>query len=202
MENYIPKSLSELNLITNNFYTNEIDTNVKPKLVDIYTHMLGLGYNTQIWYGDADVYVHVEEVYRKYGNVYDALVIRNVVTCFDKNVIVVLIERESKGIVLCKTVHSLGKKNNYTFNDHRDWDEEGLDTLRDHQWNFGYRDLRSNTLVFDDKFLGFRHHYNNWNIHSYGCGFNIENVSYVTQETTWAHYNIVEQSNYTIRGKV
>lgn len=201
-------TLRSLDRISNSVYTSLVDDNIKPQIVAVYDKLLPeIGYNKYVWYGDADVYVSIEEGYTEYKETHDVLIIRNVVTCFDKYNIVAVINRESKHISICKCVYSVGKKNSYSFGDHRDWDREGLDTQRSHNWSFGYNDLRDESLVFErssiweDDCLKARKHYNDWYPSSYGCGFHVENLLYTEREVRYAYKVICNLEDYTIEEK-
>lgn len=200
--NYTPETLRELNIITNNFYTNQVDSVIKPKLVAIYENIVeNVGYDNQIWYGDADVYVHIERI----GDFEDVIIIRNVVTCFDNCNIFAVINKETKYISICKCVESQGeKKEGYDFDDHRDWKIKGLDTYRNNDFDFGYNDCRDPDLVFEKSsswdFDGAN--YNSWNVYSSSCGFIQQNIQYVMQEVDYAHFNIVENMFYTLEEKI
>jgi hypothetical protein len=205
-------TLRSLDLISNTVYTALVDKNIKPQIVAIYNKLLSeIGYIKEVWYGDADVYVSIEEGYTKYNETYDVLIIRNVVTCFDKNVIVAVINRDSRHVSICKCVHSSGKKNSYSFDDHRDWDEEGLDTQRNHEWSFGYNDLRDETLVFERSAFwedvdlneedGFKKGYNDWHSASCGCGFHRENILYTEREVSYAYESICKIKGYVVEEK-
>lgn len=205
-------TLRSLNTVSSKVYTSLVDNNIKPQIVAVYDRLLQkVGYTGEVWYGDADVYVSIEEGYNKYGESHDVLIIRNVVTCFDKNVIIAVINRDNRHVSICKCVHQTGKKNGYSFNDHRDWDVEGLDTQRDHQWSFGYNDLRDESLVFErssvwdeinlKKDEGFLKHYNDWHPYSYGCGFHVENLLYVEREVRYAYDSVCVREGYIIEGE-
>ena len=193
--NYIPKTLQELNIITNGYYTKQVDTVIKPKLVEIYDHLIGKkGYDTCVWYGDADVYVHVENI----DEDRDVIVIKNIVTGFDKHIIFAVIVRESKYIPLCKCVEGTGKKDErWSFGDHRDWVVVGLDTYRDNDFDFGYNDLRDPDIVFQKDIMRIDWNYNDWSVHSYGCGFIQQNIQFVMHEVDYAHECVVKNQCYT-----
>lgn len=194
--------LRKLDYVTNSIYTKIVDEDMKPNLAFIYDFMLkNIGYDKEIWYGDMDVYISIE----KSGNEsQDVIIIRDVVTCSDKNIVVALINVESKFISTCKNVYSIGVKNNYNFNDFRDWDKEGLDTLRNHHWDFGYSDLKSNTLVFHASSMSMkinnslykRHYYNGWDEHSYGSGFHPSNFLFA-QRVIATTKRVLEERTYS-----
>ena len=206
------EALRSLSIITNNVYTSLVDYNIKPQIVAVYDKLLPeIGYTQEVWYGDADVYVSIEEGYTKYGESHDVLVIRNVVTCFNTNIIIAVINRESKHISICKCVYPKGKKNSYSFGDYRDWDKEGLDTQRNHKWNFGYNDLRDESLVFERSSIwdeinlknreSFHKNYNGWSQYSSGCGFHANNLQYTEREVKYAYESICGREDYTVEEK-
>ena len=201
--------LRELDSVNNTVYTSLVDKNIKPQMAAVYEKLLPeIGYRREVWYGDADVYVNIEGGYTEYGESHDILIIRNVVTGFDKNVILAVINKETKYISICKCVHQIGKKNGYSFNDHRDWAVEGLDTQRNHRWSFGYNDLRDESLVFERSSIwddinlkkkdGSHKPYNDWSKYSYGCGFHVENLLYTEREVRYAYNMICVSKEYTI----
>ncbi len=202
--------LRGVNEVNNVAFTRLVDINIKPQLLEVYNKLLPeIGYDKEVWYGDADVYVSIEEGYIKHGESFDILIIRNVVTCFDQSVVVSVINKQSGYIPLCKAVHPVGKKNGYSFNDHRDWAKEGLDSLREHNWSFGYEDLRDETLVFQlsDVYLLIQDklseplHYNGWSKYSYGCGFHVEPFLFAQREIQYAYTMICGSPDYTTENK-
>ncbi len=200
-------ALRELNQVNNKVYTQIVNEAMKPSILAIYDHMREkIGYNKEIWYGDADVYVSIEYAFEKYREDHDVLIINNVVSCFDRAIVVAVINRETRHISLCKCVEGQGVKHeSWNFGDHRDWTVEGLDTLRDHNWKFGYEDLRDESLVFqlDSIWADIRPDkpYNGWHRSSYGCGFHVENLLYAEREIRWAYNSIVDDEAYTICGE-
>ncbi|AGN30151.1 hypothetical protein VPFG_00149 [Vibrio phage nt-1] len=203
----IERELHELNVHNNRVYTRVVDEVMKPNIIEIYKHMRDeIGYNQEIWYGDMDVYVSIEEAYEKRERSFDALIINNVVSCADQPITVALIEKNTYSIPLCKCVASFGEKKEqgHVWNDHRDWVLEGLDTLRDHNWKFGYEDLRDPNLVFERACLWEKvmpdKAYNGWTPFSYGCGFNTSYLLYAEREIRWAMQSITERT-YHLQGQ-
>lgn len=199
----VDETLRTLNVLNNKVYTEIVNHDMKPNILAVYHEMKKITeYGNEVWYGDADVYVSIEEAYEEYGDKYDVLIIRNVVSCSDMPYVIAIINTETNYIPICKVVAPRGKKNNFTFGDHRDWDEHGLDTLRDHNWSFGYEDLRDDGLVFElssvwaeikrDKA------YNGWSQYSSGCGFHVEYLLYAQREIQYAFQMICDMKDYTI----
>lgn len=199
----VERALRNLNQVQQLTYTTIVDKDMKPKALEVYDKIVAdIGYDKEVWYGDADVYVSVTEAYTKHSETHDALVIRNVVSCYDKNVVVLLINRDTKYVTSCKCVEQRGRKNDFNFGDHRDWDACGLDTLKAHKWRFGYEDCRDDDLVFIlDEFwsehLKLDKKYNNWNIYSTWPGFHVDNFLYAQREIAYAHKSIMND-NYRV----
>ncbi|AAQ64173.1 hypothetical protein KVP40.0102 [Vibrio phage KVP40] len=200
----VEQTLRELNITNNQVYTRIVNEVMKPNILSIYEHMrLKIGYNQEIWYGDADVYVSIEPAFEKYREQHDVLIINNVVSCFDRAIVIAIINKETGDIPLCKCVEGQGVKHEgWNFGDHRDWKIEGLDTLRERKWRFGYEDLRDDSLVFqlDSIWADIRPDkpYNGWHRSSYGCGFHVGNLLYAEREIRWAFSSVVEEEAYTI----
>jgi len=199
----VESALQSLNMVNNEVYTKIIDRDMKPNILAVYDEMKKLvEYGQDVWYGDADVYVSIEEAYEKYGEKFDVLIIRNVVSCCDLPYVFAIINTETRDIPLCKAVAPQGKKNDYTFGDHRDWALHGLDTLREHNWSFGYNDLRDDGLVFELNpiwaELKPEKAYNGWNKWNHGCGFHVEYLLYAQREIQYAFQMICEVKDYTI----
>ncbi|AGB07108.1 hypothetical protein phiST2_0348 [Vibrio phage phi-ST2] len=200
----VEQTLRELNQINNKVYTRIVNEAMKPNILSIYEHVkLKIGYNKEIWYGDADVYVSIEPAYVKYKEEHDVLIIKNVVSCFERGVVVAIVNKKTGDIPLCKCVESHGvKREGWDFGDHRDWEVEGLDTLRDHNWKFGYEDLRDDSLVFkrESYWEDVRPDkpYNDWHRASHGCGFLVDNLLYAEREIRWTYHMVVEDEAYTI----
>lgn len=75
--------LTDLNFKANSVYTQVIDANVKPMVMSLYKKVLSeQGYGKSIWFGDMDIYLEVLPF-----ETHDVLLIKNVVTCFDRNVL-------------------------------------------------------------------------------------------------------------------
>ncbi len=200
----VQKALNALNIVTHTVYTQVINESMKPLLVGVYEHMTDkFEYGQEVWYGDADVYVSVEEGHERFGDMHDVIIIRNVVSCCDEPYVTAVINRNTKFISTVKNVSPRGKKNEFNFGDHRDWDECGLDTLRDHKWEFGYNDLRDDHLVFHLDEIWANHpeinkSYNGWSRYDSHCGYHVHDLLYAQREIEYAHRMIVEYGDYTV----
>lgn len=192
-----PDILLQFEHATNLVYTKLITDVIKPQILDIYNHMVdNHGVGVEVWYGDADTYVKVLPETKEGLH---PLLIRNVVTCFDKNYVVCLIDKDCEDVILSKCFDPIQKKSDYDFNlgDWRDYDAIGFDLYKSLGFRYGYEDIRDADLAFKNSLT--KGQYNGlvtprvWD----GVRFLEQNLLFVEQEIRHTWHFIVKDGNYT-----
>jgi len=130
------------------------------EIMDKLKELKAYGNENSYYYGDADVYVHIETIDKK-----ECLVINNVVSCSDRPVCILSIEDNAfpdigSGMeyapytikAVCTTPTSTTQYDNM-FNDRRDYKVVGLDVLKEKGFKYLYGDCRDAEWAFNSTFF-------------------------------------------------
>jgi hypothetical protein len=159
-------SINNLDLYANSVYNHLADTELKPQLEEIFTILKSkVGYNKRVWYGDMDVYLHVEDKGTDiFSGHIEMLFINDVVVGEDLCILAVTLKN---GEVFNATFFDdfegpvksyYGKTKGFVF-------EKGLNGKYDKDWDRNY---------------------------SGRSGFSDEYFRFALNQTSWAHEHITE----------
>lgn len=193
-----PDSLLQLIYLTNRVYTDLVTSTIKPQILEIYKHMTdNHEVGVEVWYGDADTYV---KVLPKTKKGLDPLLIRNVVTCFDKSNIVCLIDEESNDVILAKCFDPFQKESEYNFNfgDWRDYDSIGFDLYESLGFRYGYEDIRDDDLAFINSLTEGEYNELGKSRVDGRPRFLEQNLLFVEQEVRYTWHYLVNTPSYTV----
>ena len=173
-----------------------------PHIVELHDKLVEIGadsHENSVWYGDADVYVWYEKAIDPERRI---IVINNVVSCADKPMHIVMLNRYEPDedvrlrlnelhVVAVHPYEDEETKRGDTWNDHRDWDRATLKTYRDHDFSFGYNDGRDDdhVLIYKDILRK--------EVES--PLYDVGKLEFFFMEFSWAHEAITKHEDYTKR---
>ncbi len=123
-------------------------------IMDKLRELNAIGRDNTYWYGDADVYAHIETI-----EDIDCLVINNVVSCYDRPVCVIQVKDRGETLpeefhryqinAICTENVSKKPKIDYSWGDRRDYEVVGLDVIREKGFKYLYGDIRDVEWAFN-----------------------------------------------------
>ena len=151
---YSQEQSAMLNRYVKEYFSIERYNTIMNKLKELKA----FGSDNSYWYGDADVYVWIEEI-----EDIECLVINNVVSCSDRPVCVIQVRDMGEDVgdkynryaikAICTVNKSENKDGNYNWGDRRDYDVVGLDVIKEKGFRYLYQDRRDVEWGFKSSFF-------------------------------------------------
>jgi hypothetical protein len=174
-----------LNTYVEKYFSPKLYNDIMDKLKELKAY----GEKNSYWYGDADVFVHIDTIS---GN--ECLVTNNVVTCGPLPVCIISMEENIDDLpgskiqyspysitAVCTTMKSVKAYDNQ-WNDRRDYKNVGLDILKEKGFKFLYKDTRDKEWAFNSEyFLNETQQFKN---------LNRDNTLFVLSELSYLHSNL------------